>query len=137
MADVHSKETRSLNMSRIRARDTKPELVVRRFLFAKGFRYKLHDKSLPGKPDLVFSKYKKVLFVNGCYWHGHSNCKYFVIPKTKTQWWTEKITRNRERDKRNFLELKQKGWIVLTVWECELRERKESTLENLVKELKK
>ena len=86
MADVHTKEIRSYNMSRIKGRNTKPEMLVRRFLHANGFRYKLHDKSLPGKPDIVLPKYKTVIFVHGCFWHGHTKCKYFVVPKTRTDW---------------------------------------------------
>lgn len=91
MADVHTKEVRSYNMSRIPSKDTKPELIVRRFLFANGFRYRLQDKKLPGKPDIVLRKYKTVIFVHGCFWHGHENCKYFVIPKTRTSFWMKKI----------------------------------------------
>jgi DNA mismatch endonuclease (patch repair protein) len=85
MADVHSKEVRSYNMSQIRNKDTKPEIIVRKFLFGKGFRYRLYDKKLPGKPDIVLSKYKTVIFIQGCFWHGHEGCKYFVIPKTRTE----------------------------------------------------
>jgi len=85
-------------MSQIKSKDTKPELLVRKFLFANGFRYKLHDKNLPGKPDIVLPKYKTVIFVHGCFWHGHVNCKYYVVPKTKTQWWLDKIGKNIERD---------------------------------------
>ena len=95
MADVHDKKTRSFNMSRIKGKDTKPEMVVRRFLFANGFRYCLHDKRFPGKPDIVLPKYKTVIFVHGCFWHGHEGCKYFVVPKTRTEWWLEKINSNR------------------------------------------
>jgi len=90
MADVHDKLTRSYNMSRIKSKDTKPEMLVRKFLFSKGFRYRLHVKNLPGKPDIVLPKYRTVIFVNGCFWHGHENCKYFVIPKTRTNRWKEK-----------------------------------------------
>jgi DNA mismatch endonuclease (patch repair protein) len=121
MADVHDRKTRSFNMSKIRSRDTKPELLVRKFLFARGFRYKLYDKTLPGKPDLVFPKYKAVLFIHGCFWHGHRGCKYFVIPKTRRKWWVEKITRNKQVDKENSRKLKRKGWKVLTIFECKLR----------------
>ncbi|HLG30075.1 MAG TPA: DNA mismatch endonuclease Vsr [Candidatus Brocadiales bacterium] len=88
MADVHDKKTRSYNMSRIAGKNTQPEILARKFLFSKGFRYKLHDKTLPGKPDLVFPKYRTVLFVHGSFWHGHEGCKYFVIPKTRRKWWT-------------------------------------------------
>ena len=91
MADVHTKEQRSYNMSRIKSKDTKPEMLVRRFLHANGFRYKLHEKNLPGKPDIVLPKYKTVIFVHGCFWHGHTGCKYYVVPKTRTEWWMNKI----------------------------------------------
>ncbi len=94
MADVHNKATRSFNMSRIKGKDTKPEMLVREFLHANGYRYKLHDKKLPGKPDIVLPKYKTVIFVHGCFWHGHANCRYFVVPQTRTQWWTGKIIPN-------------------------------------------
>ena len=86
MADVHSPATCSYNMSRIRATDTKPEMLVRRYLHARGFRYRLHVKELPGKPDIVLPKYKTVIFIHGCFWHGHEGCKYFVVPKTRTEW---------------------------------------------------
>jgi len=98
MTDVHDQKTRSYNMSRIKGKNTKPEIIVRKFLFANGFRYKLHDTKLPGKPDIVLPKYKTVIFVHGCFWHGHVNCKYYVVPKTKTQWWLDKIGKNIERD---------------------------------------
>jgi len=87
MTDVHNRQTRSYNMSQIKGKNTKPEIMVRKFLFANGFRYRLHDKKLPGKPDIVLPKYKTVIFVNGCFWHGHEGCRYFVVPKTKTEWW--------------------------------------------------
>jgi DNA mismatch endonuclease (patch repair protein) len=96
--DVHNKATRSYNMSRIRAKDTKAEMLVRRYLHAQGFRYRLHVKDLPGKPDIVLPKYKTVIFIHGCFWHGHEGCKNFVVPKTRTEWWMEKIGRNREND---------------------------------------
>ena len=125
MTDVHSKETRSYNMSRIRAKDTKPELLVRKYLFSKGFRYRLNVKKLPGKPDIVFTKYNTVIFINGCFWHGHENCPKARIPKTKTEWWKAKITKNQERDQQEYAALKQQGWRVLVVWECQLVPRKE------------
>ena len=106
MTDVHDKKTRSYNMSRIRSKDTKPEILVRKFLFGKGFRYKLHDKTLPGKPDLVFLKYKIVIFIHGCFWHGHEGCKYFVVPKTRTKWWLNKINGNMVNDKKKKNSLK-------------------------------
>ena len=123
MADVHNKKTRSYNMSKIRGKDTKPEIIVRKFLFGNGFRYKLHDKMLPGKPDLVFPKYKTVIFIHGCFWHGHDGCKYFVVPKTRKKWWLEKINRNKQLDTENLRKLKKLGWRILTVFECKLRPR--------------
>jgi len=121
MADVHDKKTRSYNMSQIRGKDTKPEMLVRRFLHSKGFRYKLHDKTLPGKPDIVLPKYKTVIFVHGCFWHGHEDCKYFVVPKTRTEWWLEKIRKNRENDSFAMESLRNLGWNVLIVWECDIK----------------
>jgi DNA mismatch endonuclease (patch repair protein) len=121
MADVHSKETRSYNMSRIRSKDTKPELLVRKFLFSKGFRYRLHDKKLPGKPDIVLPKYKTVVFIHGCFWHGHDGCRYSVIPKTRTEWWEEKIDRNKIKDEKVKNDLLKLKWKVIHVWECEIK----------------
>lgn len=121
MADVHEPEIRSYNMSQIKGKDTKPEIMVRKFLFSMGFRYKLHVKKLPGKPDLVFPKYNSVVFVNGCFWHGHEGCKYFVVPKTRTEWWLEKINRNKMKDVGNITLLHQEGWNVVIIWECELK----------------
>jgi DNA mismatch endonuclease (patch repair protein) len=121
MADVNSPETRSYNMSQIRGKNTKPEILVRKFLFAQGFRYRLHDKRLPGKPDIVLPKNKTVIFVNGCFWHGHEGCKYFVVPKTRTEWWLAKINRNIELDKLNYKKLQQLGWRIITIFECDLK----------------
>ena len=121
MADVHNKETRSYNMSQIKGKNTKPEMLVRKFLFAKGFRYRLHDKKLPGKPDIVLPKYKTVIFVNGCFWHGHINCKYFVVPKTKIDWWLNKINTNKANDEKTLAALTDLGWNVVHIWECELK----------------
>ncbi len=133
--DVHDKETRSYNMSRIRSKDTKPEMLVRKFLHSKGYRYRLHVKDLPGKPDIVLPKYKTVIFINGCFWHGHEGCKYFVIPKTRTDWWLEKIEGNKQRDKENFLRLTESGWKIVTIFECELKgENLNSTFLNLLNE---
>ncbi len=133
MADVHSKEIRSFNMSRIRSKDTKPEMLVRKFLFAHGFRYKLHDKKLPGKPDIVLPKYKTIIFVHGCFWHGHKNCKYFVVPKTKTDWWLNKINSNIANDVKAIKALKKDGWKILMIWECDLKTAKvEKTLKTLI-----
>ncbi len=136
MADVHDKKTRSYNMSRIRSGNTKPEMLVRRFLHAQGFRYKLHDKTLPGKPDIVLPKYKTVIFVHGCFWHGHENCKYYVVPKTRTEWWVAKITANKTNDLKAEIALKKQGWKILHLWECSLKPVQiGKTLSSLVKKL--
>jgi DNA mismatch endonuclease (patch repair protein) len=136
MADVHSKKTRSYNMSQIKATNTKPELLVRKFLHANGFRYSLHKKTLPGKPDIVLPKYKTVIFVHGCFWHGHSNCKYYKVPKTRTQWWLNKINTNKANDAKAVKALKKDGWKVITVWECRLKPGKiEKTLSSLLKKV--
>ena len=137
MADVHSPEIRSYNMSRIKGTNTKPEEVVRKYLFAKGFRYRKNVPDLPGKPDIVLPKYKTCIFVNGCFWHGHEGCKYFVWPKNNAEFWKEKISRNIERDVRTYKELGQLGWKIITVWECQLKSgKRDITLEELCQELK-
>ena len=136
MADVHDKKTRSYNMSRIKGKNTKPEMLVRRFLHANGFRYRLHRKDLPGRPDIVLPKYKTVMFINGCFWHGHEGCRYFVIPKTRTQWWLNKINRNKQKDNENFSKLTEDGWKIVTIFECELKKDKQTeTLYKLINEL--
>ena len=133
MADVHSKAIRSYNMSKIRGKDTKPELIIRRFLHSRGFRYRLHRKDLPGKPDIVLPKYKTIIFVQGCFWHGHDGCKYYVVPKTRTDWWLNKINGNIRKDRASRQMLTISGWKVIEVWECELKKMKiNSTLENLI-----
>lgn len=137
MADVHTPEQRSYNMSRVKSKNTKPELIVRKFLHAHGFRYKLHDKLLPGKPDIVLPKYKTVIFVHGCFYHGHEGCRYFVVPKTRTDWWLNKINGNRRRDEENNAKLVSDNWRIMTVFECELKPAiKEQTLQSLVSQLK-
>jgi DNA mismatch endonuclease (patch repair protein) len=136
MTDVHDPQTRSYNMSRIRSKDTKPEMLVRKYLFAQGFRYRLHDKKLPGKPDLVFPKYKTVLFINGCFWHGHEGCKYFVIPQTRREWWVKKINNTKKRDFKNYEKLKKQNWRIITVWECEIKNEPEKKLQEVIKFLK-
>ncbi|KAA5534516.1 DNA mismatch endonuclease Vsr [Taibaiella lutea] len=132
MTDVHDKATRSYNMSRIKGKDTKPEMLVRKFLFSKGFRYRLHDKKLPGKPDIVLAKYKTVIFIHGCFWHGHEGCKYYVVPKTRTEWWLDKIGKNILNDEKAIAALTEKGWKVIIIWGCEL---KKSTIEDSLKAL--
>lgn len=135
--DVHNKETRSYNMSRIKGKDTKPEEIVRKYLFSKGFRYRKNDKRLPGKPDIVLPKYKTVIFVNGCFWHKHEGCKYFVWPKSNQDFWKEKIEGTVERDKRERAELKDAGWHVFVIWECELKPSvKEKTLQRLCEDIR-
>src|SRR5215469_2848317 len=124
MADVHDKATRSYNMSRIRSKNTKPEILVRKFLHAQGFRFRLQDKKLPGKPDIVLPKYKIVVFIHGCFWHGHKSCKYFVVPKTRTEWWMTKINSNIANDAKVLKALKKAGWKTVNLWECELKANK-------------
>jgi len=121
MADVHNTATRSYNMSRIKGKNTKPEMLVRKFLFANGFRYRLNVKTLPGKPDIVLPKYKTVIFINGCFWHGHEGCRYFTIPKTRTEFWLTKISDTQKRDREAESQLNELGWKVVTVWECQLK----------------
>lgn len=121
MADVHTPEQRSYNMSRIRNKNTKPEEVVRKYLFSQGFRYRKNDQRLPGKPDIVLPKYKTVIFVNGCFWHGHDGCRYFVWPKNNADFWKEKITGNISRDKHAYQQLNEMGWRVIVFWECQLK----------------
>jgi DNA mismatch endonuclease (patch repair protein) len=138
MTDVHSQVTRSYNMSRVRSKNTKPELVVRKFLHGQGFRYRLHVSSLPGKPDMVLPKYKTVIFIHGCFWHGHKGCRYFVIPKTRTEWWLQKIKGNQKNDQLSTIQLQVLGWKVISVWECELKKgMKEETLHNLITSISK
>lgn len=134
--DVHNKQTRSYNMSQIKGKNTKPEELVRKFLFAQGFRYRKNDKRLPGSPDIVLPKYRTVIFVNGCFWHKHESCKYFVWPKSNPDFWREKIERNVERDKNNYSKLREMGWKVIIVWECLLKPKvRQETLINLIKSI--
>ena len=130
--DIWSKEKRSECMSKIRSKDTKPELALRKALFARGFRYRVNDKHLPGKPDIVLSKYKTVIFLHGCFWHKHEGCKYAGTPKTNTEFWVDKITSNSQRDNVNAEKLTALGWNVLTVWECEIRHKYKHDLTPLI-----
>lgn len=137
MADVHTPEQRSYNMSRIRSKNTKPEELVRKYLFAQGFRYRKNDSRLPGKPDIVLPKYKTVIFINGCFWHGHKGCRYFVWPKNNAAFWKEKIERNIQRDLLNHRSLTDQGWYIIDVWECQLKKAERSeTLTRLGETLK-
>ena len=124
MTDVFAPAERSRVMSKIRSKNTRPELVVRSLLFAAGFRYRLHSNRLPGHPDLVLARWRTVVFVNGCFWHSHEGCRYAAKPISNEGFWNEKLRRNRERDERNRLLLKAEGWRVLVVWECACRKKK-------------
>ena len=138
MADHISPAQRHYTMSRIRSVNTKPELALRHALWRKGFRYRINDKRLPGKPDIVLSRYRTVIFVHGCFWHGHKGCSTSHIPETNTGFWTAKIARNQERDQEVWRQLEAKGWYVLIVWECELKKaRFERTIERVASTIRK
>lgn len=121
MPEKISTETRSRMMSGIRAQDTKPELLVRQHLHADGFRFRLHRKDLPGRPDVVLPRWNTAVFAHGCFWHGHAGCRFFRVPKTRTEFWSEKIERNAQRDEKAVHALEAAGWRVAVVWECALR----------------
>lgn len=121
MTDIKTTEERSRNMAAIKGKDTKPEMIVRKYLFSRGLRFRVQGRKLPGTPDIVFPKYKTAIFVNGCFWHGHEGCKHFRLPKSNVEFWKEKIERNIARDVRNETELKALGWRVIRVWECEIK----------------
>ena len=134
--DVHSPEQRSYNMSRIKGKNTKPELLVRKWLWSRGYRYRLHWKDLPGKPDIVFPWQRKVIFVNGCFWHKH-DCKYFKWPRTNREFWKKKINENVRRDQKNYQDLIADDWNYFIVWECELKNESSVVLSKLESFLKK
>ena len=121
MTDTLTTEKRSYLMSKIKGKDTKPEMIVRRYLHSHGFRYRLHVKSLPGSPDIVLKKYRTAIFINGCFWHGHENCLFSRLPKTRTEWWKIKISKNIKRDKEKCILLHNLGWHTMTVWSCQLK----------------
>ena len=133
MADVKTPEERSRNMAAVKGKDTKPEMIVRKYLFSRGLRFRVQVRKLPGTPDIVLPKYKTAIFVNGCFWHGHEGCKYFRLPKSNVEFWKEKIERNIERDKESMQALFDLGWKVVRVWECELRNKanREETLNKI------
>lgn len=133
MTDIKSPADRSRNMAAIKGKDTKPEMIVRKYLFSRGLRFRVQVRRLPGKPDIVLPKYKTAIFVNGCFWHGHEGCKYFRLPKSNVEFWKEKIERNLERDKESMQALFDLGWKVIRVWECELRNKanREDTLNKI------
>ena len=133
MTDKMTPEQRHRCMSHVRSKNTKPEMLVRRFLFSRGFRYRVNVKNLPGKPDIVLRKYKTCIFINRCFWHGHDGCKYFIMPKTRTEFWQAKIERNKERDYEIQRQLASMGWHCITIWECQLKPKvREATLESLL-----
>ncbi|WP_024469446.1 very short patch repair endonuclease [Treponema pedis] len=134
--DKFSQKKRSEIMSKISGKETKPEILVRKYLFAKGFRYRKNVKTLPGKPDIVLPKYKTVIFVNGCFWHGHKNCKKAALPTTNFNFWKEKIDKNIIRDRKNISDLKKMGYNVIVVWQCTLTiKRRDETLEKVTRAL--
>lgn len=118
--DVHTKAVRSYNMSHIKARDTKPEVKVRKYLFSQGLRFRKNDRRFPGVPDIVLPKYKTMVFINGCFWHVH-NCKYFSLPKTNRDFWLEKLENNKKRDKLIYLKNQNMGWKIIVIWQCEIK----------------
>lgn len=134
MTDVHSPAVRSKNMRAIRSKNTRPEITVRSLLHAAGFRYRLHVSALPGKPDLVFPKYRAVILVNGCFWHGHE-CQFFKLPSTRTDFWKQKIEKNRANDEKALLALKAAKWRVALVWECALRKKNSDVFESVTQKL--
>ena len=138
MTDSITSTQRHANMAAIHGKDTKPEMVVRRYLWGHGFRYRINHPRLPGKPDIVMRKYRTCIFVNGCCWHGHEGCRYYTIPKTNTEFWVNKVKRNKERDLKVQYELAAMGWHSITIWECELKPvKREATLKSLAYTLNK
>lgn len=136
MVDKVSKKTRSYTMSRIRSTNTKPEQLVRKFLFFNGFRYRKNNSSLPGNPDIVLPKYNTIIFINGCFWHMHEGCSIFSMPKSNQEYWVPKLTGNKKRDEKNIAALKNLGWHVIVIWECELKKKvRGERLECLIQEL--
>ena len=131
MVDVVDQKTRSRMMSGIRSKNTKPELLIRKGLHGRGFRFRLHDKRLPGKPDLVLPKYSAVIFVHGCFWHRH-DCHLFKWPKTRREFWHKKLLRNQEKDVESYARLKKDGWYILTIWECALKGRTRRPLDKVL-----
>ena len=136
MADIHSKEIRSFNMSQIHSKNTKPEEIVRKYLFTQGLRYRKNDKRYPGHPDIVLPKYKTVIFVHGCFWHLHKGCPRSELPTSNVEFWRKKLNANTERDIREKNELEAMGWRVLIVWECQLKKAiREQTLRKLYEQI--
>ena len=138
MADKMTPEQRHRCMASIKSKNTKPEVIVRKFLFAHGFRFRINVKRLPGTPDIVLKKYRTCIFVNGCFWHGHEGCRHYVLPKINTDFWKAKIERNKERDLDRRIKLRDMGWHVIQFWECQLKPNvREATLEEVVRLLQR
>lgn len=136
MTDTVSKKRRSEIMRNVKGKHTKPEMIVRKFLHSQGFRFRIHDKKLPGNPDIKLTKYKTVIFVNGCFWHGHESCRIYVMPKTNVDFWNDKILKNINRDKIIINNLKELGWNVIIVWECSIKKKnKQDALNSLVEKI--
>ena len=137
IADIYSKEKRSEVMSKIRGKETKPEILVRKYLFSKGFRYRINDKRYPGKPDIVLPKYHTIIFIHGCFWHGHENCKAAKLPETNTDFWKKKISDNIIRDRKNIGKLRGEGWKVIIIWLCEIKNKnvRENRMKRLISEI--
>lgn len=133
MSDIMTREQRSRCMRAVKGKDTKPEMIVRKYLFSRGLRYRVNNRKLPGSPDIVLKKYKTVVFIDGCFWHGHEGCKYFKMPKSNVKFWKHKIAMNRARDYANNIDLDLAGWRVIRIWECDVKTkaRQEDTLSNL------
>ena len=138
MTDIFTSEKRSEIMSKISSAETKPEILVRKYLFAQGFRFRKNDKRLPGKPDVVLPKYKSIIFIHGCFWHGHPECKKSKLPETRKEFWEKKISKNIVRDSDNYDELKNLGWNIVIIWECEInnKAKREITFSKLLATLK-
>ena len=129
MADLMTPEQRSRCMSAIKGKDTKPEMIVRKYLFSRGLRYRVNNRKLPGSPDIVLKKYKTVVFIDGCFWHGHEGCKYFKLPKSNVDFWRHKIAMNKARDYANTVDLELDGWRVIRIWECEIKTKAQQEVE--------
>lgn len=138
MADIFSKAKRSEVMSKVTAKDTRPEVKIRKHLFSEGFRYRKNDKRFPGKPDIVLPKYKTVIFVHGCFWHHHANCRAAALPQTNYEFWKDKMLTNVKRDKKNQNDLKKLGWKIIIVWQCQIKNRKlfENTMKKVIKKIR-
>lgn len=136
MSDIFNKEKRSKIMGLVKGKNTKPEIALRRELHLRGFRFRIHDRRLPGNPDIKLTKYKTVIFINGCFWHAHSNCKYYTIPKTNHEFWVDKIRTNINRDFKNYAALEKSGWNVLVIWTCSLKKKYlNETIQNVLQKI--